>query len=284
MAMQSDMRLSDLLSLYLAGRDTSQRYRESLLRTVRKADRSGVSHVTDLKPAIVNRFLASLSTGATTRQNVRREILTLWRWAFEEGITDEPPLRVMKIRAKRQPVQAWALSDLRRMLDLAEQDETHTGGRHSRMICDWMPGWLSIGYDTGLRLGDLLALTSRNVCNGMISTVANKTGKPLVRPLSDYGQEQAIELIDASPDESLFCWFLTRRRAILSVRAFLDRHGYDGSTKYLRRTCATYLERNNPGQAWRYLQHSVPTLVERHYVDASLCPAPAGPPPIKCPR
>ena len=275
------MRLTDLLVLYTGSHECSDRYRESLRRTVRQAEKAGVQTVSDLQPGVVNRFLSELSTSATTRQNVRRELLTLWRWAFEEGIIEAPPLRVMKIRTVAKPVEAWSLSDLRLMLARAEGDQTRIGGKANRRICEWLPGWIVIAYDTALRFSDVLALRDSNLRNGCIAGTAHKTGKALVRPLSAFGQEWAQRLIAESPDGSLFTWFLTRRRALLSIRGFLDRQRVRGSSKYLRRTCATYIEMRSPGESWRYLQHSVPTLVQRHYVDASLCPVPDGPPPIR---
>ena len=273
--------LAYLLDLYTGSRECSVRYRESLRRTVRQAESAGVRSVTDLQPTVVNRFLSSLSTSATTRQNVRRELLTLWRWAFEEGMTEVPPLRVMRIKSKTKPVEAWSLQEMQRMLACAEADESRIGGAGNRKVCDWLPGWVVIAYDTGLRFSDVLALQDSNVRNGCIAGTAAKTGKALVRPMSVYAQQWADRLIRDSPDRSLFSWFLTRRRAFLSMRAFYDRHGVKGSGKYLRRACATYIEINRPGEAWRYLQHSVPTLVPRHYADASLCPVPEGPPAIR---
>lgn len=275
------MRLADLLGLYCGSRECSDRYRESLRRTVRQAETAGVGTVADLQPALVNRFLSSLSTSAVTRQNVRREILTLWKWAFEEGLTETPPMRVMKIRAAAKPVEAWSLADLRLMLTRAEADQTRIGGHANRRVCEWLPGWIVIAYDTAMRFSDVLALRDSNLRNGCIASTAHKTGKALVRPLSGHGQEWANRLISESPDGSLFTWFLTRRRALMSIRAFLDRQKIRGSSKYLRRAAATYIEMRSPGESWRYLQHSVPTLVQRHYVDASLCPVPDGPPPIR---
>lgn len=277
----SAVSLSDLLVLYTGSRECSARYCESLRRTVRQADTAGVKAVPDLQPGVVNRFLSSLSTSATTRQNVRRELLTLWRWAFEEGLTEVPPLRVMRIKSKTSPVEAWSLADMRLMLSRAEQDKTRIGGHANLMVCEWLPGWIVISYDTALRFSDVLSLRDGNLRNGCIAGTAAKTGKALVRPLSGYAQDWVNRLIGQSPDGSLFTWFLTRRRAILSIRAFLDRQGFRGSSKYLRRAAATYIEMSRPGESWRYLQHSVPTLVQRHYVDASLCPVPDGPPPIR---
>lgn len=212
---------------------------------------------------------------------MRRELLTLWRWAFEEGMTEVPPLRVMRIKSRTVPVEAWSIQEMQRILVLAERDETLVGGHADRRICDWLPGWIVIAYDTGLRFSDVLALRDSNVRNGCVSSTASKTGKALVRPMSVYAQGWADRLIKDSPDGSLFAWFLTRRRAFQAMRAYYDRHEIKGSGKYLRRACATYIEIRSPGEAWRYLQHSVPTLVPRHYADASLCPVPEGPPAIR---
>lgn len=276
------MKLADLLAAYLAAHDCGIRYRESLSRTTKKAVEAGIESVAHLKAEQVNRFLSGLSSlTATTRQNVRRELLTLWRWAFEEGMTQAPPLRVIRIKSRAIAPQAWTIRSMSDMLTKAEQDETVVSQKHNMRVCDWLPCWIVVSYDTGIRFGDALTLHSSNVRNGALVTVASKTGKKLVRPLSQYAQEAVQELLARSPDGTLFKWFLTRRRAFLAIRAFLDRHGIEGSMKYLRRSCATYIEAVRPGEATRYLQHSAPFLTAKHYVDESLLAVPAGPPPIR---
>lgn len=276
------MTLASLLAAYVAAHDCGIRYRESLSRTTKKAIEAGVLSVADLEPGIVNKFLSGLSSlSATTRQNVRRELLTLWRYAFEERMTEVPPMRVVKIRSRPNAPQAWAMQTMSRMLACAEKDETVVSAKHKMRICDWLPCWIVVAYDTGMRFGDVLPLRSTHIRNGSVVTIANKTGKRLVRPLSQYALDRVAELQARSPNASLFSWFLTRRRAFLSIRAFLDRHGIDGSMKYLRRSCATYIEASRPGEATRYLQHSAAAVTARHYVDESLLAVPCGPPPIK---
>lgn len=273
--------MKNLLAAYLASRECSPRYRESLTRTVKQAVVGGVTSVADLNSEQVNRFLQNLSTpSATTRANVRRELLTLWRWAFEEGMTEVPPLRVMRIRARAKPPAAWSLSELSRMLQCAEADETRIGGTSTMRVCDYMPCWISVSYDTALRFADVLALKCNQVRNGYVVSTAQKTGKALTRPLSAYALHRVKQLALMSPNDTLFAWFLTRRRAFIAMRAFLDRYGFSGSGKFLRRSCATYIEAASPGMATRYLQHSEPSLARRHYVDESLLAVPLGPPPI----
>lgn len=274
------MTLFDLFATYVAARETSLRYRESLLRTVRKAKDSGLLEIRQLTPANVNAFLNSLTVGATTKSNIRRELLTLWRYAFEEGLTDAQPVRITRIRPKYSPPQAWSLPDLARLMACAENDMRAVGGTTDMRVCDLLPAWIGIAYDTGLRFGDVLSLHAGNIRNGCVCVTASKTGKPLVRRLSEKTEEAVHVLLKKSDDTSLFSWAMTRRRAIKVWRAFLDRHGFDGSSKWLRRSCATYVERKQPGAATRYLQHSHPALAPKHYLDETLFDIPDGPPPI----
>ena len=273
--------MQNLLAAYLACRECSPRYRSCLTRTVKQAGLGGITSVSDLTTAQVNKFLQNLSSpSATTRSNVRRELLTLWRWAFEERLTDVPPLRVMKIRSRPRPPTAWSLQELSRMLECAESDETRIGGKSTMRVCDYMPCWIGVSYDTGLRFSDVHALKTTQVRNGYVCCTAQKTGKALTRPLSSYSLHKVTQLAPMSLDGTLFTWFLTRRRAFTAMRAFLDRYGFSGSGKFLRRSCATYIEAESPGMATRYLQHSEPSLARRHYVDESLLAVPSGPPPI----
>lgn len=275
------MTLADLFDAYVASRETSSRYRESLLRTVRKAQGSGIVEIRQLTPERVNKFLNSLTVGPTTRSNIRRELLTLWRYAFEEGMTEVFPARVTRIRPKHSPPQAWSMERLEQLVDLARVDETPIGGVSDLRVCDVLPAWIHVAYDSGLRFGDVLSLHRSNFRNGCVCITASKTGKPLVRRLSENGEMAVRELLKASPDESLFRWALPRRRAVKMWRAFLDRHNLEGSSKWLRRSCATYVERKQPGAATRYLQHSNPMLAPKHYLDETLFDIPEGPPPIR---
>ena len=276
------MRLTDLLAAYMGGRDCGVRYRESLVRTVRKMMGSGITSVADLHPQHLNKFLSSLSSlSATTRQNIRREALTLWRYAFEERLTDEPPLRVMRIRATPKPPQAWSMPTLERLLECAEKDTAVVSVRHNMRICDFMPAWITIGYDSGLRFQDIYELREDQVRDCVVTGVAHKTNKTFIRPLSEYAVEKSKALATLSPDGTLFSWFLTRRRAFLHMAAFRERHKIAGTMKYLRRSCATMKERAEPGSARYYLQHGDGATTTRHYIDESLLALPEGPPPIK---
>ena len=277
--------MQDLLHLYISSHDLSCIYVQCLRRTVKRAMAAGISSVSDLTPANVNRFLSSQDVSQTTRCNYRREILTLWRFAFDSGLTDEMPCRVMRIKPARKVVEAWTRAELQAMVAYAEADETPIGGVSNLQLRDVMPAWIGLGFDTALRFSDILHLQIDDFRNSgtVVALSAQKTGKPLVREISPHTQHCCARLFTRSTNGSLFAWALTRRRAILMWRDFLRRHDIRGSSKWLRRSCATQLsiEQGSAAAATTYLQHSSPHLVHASYIDASQAAVPQPPRPLR---
>lgn len=281
----ASMTLTDLLAAYTAANACSPRYRESLRRTTTKATGYGLELVCQLDADPVNRFLDHLPVSSTTRHNIRRELLTLWRWAYEERLTDAQPVRIKRIAARRQAPQAWSVRCLTTLLDAAERDErpVHAKSKRLRGVrrCDVLPAWIAVGYESGLRLTDMLALSQEHFREDCIATVANKTGKVTVRRLGNYALERVQWLLDHSPDGTVFRWALTRKGALRLWRTFLKEQGVSGSSKWLRRAGATELERLHPGMATHWLDHSNPALCKLHYIDPTLLNPPVGPPPLR---
>jgi integrase len=277
------MLLADLLDVYLSEREASPRYIESLKRTVKRARQFGLIDTSQLLPEKANEFLTRLPLAAVTRSNIRRELLTLWRFAFEHSYTDVPPLRVCRIKATPPPPRAWSLDTLRQLLVAAEQDTRPVSQRIPSLLWrDVLPCWIVIGYDTGLRLSDLLHLQEANIVNGCVICTAQKTGNFTVRAISSSGLELVAKLLKKSPDGTLFRWALPRRRALLKWKDFLREQRIVGSSRWLRRSGATYVEILQKGQAQEFLGHSNPTLAVRHYLDQTLTmQIPASPPPIR---
>lgn len=279
------MTLDSLLARYIRSVMTSTRYQESLRRTVRRAAVYGLTQTCQLTPDAVNEFLEKMRrsgrTGDTTRHNIRRELLTLWRYAFDEGITKEMVVRVRKVPARFAPPTAYSFTDLVEMLRKADLDQTPISTRVAITRREILPVWLTVGYETGLRLGDLLKLRTEDYRNGCLVVRANKTGKVITRRLSAESQKRFERLCDLSPDGSVFLWALPRRRAIHTWKAFLSANGYQGGTQWLRRSGATHLDRLRPGMATLWLDHSNPQLARKHYIDGTLIEAPPTPPPLE---
>ena len=271
--------MQDLAKNYVEQRCVSTAYAKNLLRAARRMESAGITPK-NISPELVNRFIANADgLSMTSRRNLAREVGTIWRWGIETGQIQVAIGGLIKPRAAVRPAEAWSLQELRELLAAARTDNTSCGGANPRAICDYLPGWILIGYDTGMRHGDILRLDDGHIKRNCLRMIASKTGKPLVRQLSDDAVAESRKLIDSSPDGTLFQWFLTRRRSFTTFRDFLDRHGFAGSSKWLRRSCATYIARHSADEASRYLQHSDYKLL-KHYVDETLLDLPQGPPPI----
>jgi integrase len=279
----AQMLLADLLDVYLSEREASPRYIESLNRTVRRARECGLLDTSQLLPEKANEFLTRLPLAAVTRANIRRELLTLWRFAFEHSYTDVPPLRVCRIKATPPPPRAWCLDTLRKLLAAAEQDARPVSQRFPDLLWrDVLPCWIVVGYDTGLRFSDLLHLHGENIVNGCVICTAQKTGKFTVRAISPAGREYVSRLLEKSRDGTLFRWAVSRRRALRKWKEFLREQEVVGSSRWLRRSGATYVEINRKGEAQRFLGHSNAALANRHYLDQTLTmDVPESPPPLR---
>lgn len=261
------MLLTDLVEQYCLERAASANYRSSLLRTVRRAQHGGIRTTCQLSVENVCRFLVSVDVGQTTKSNYRRELATLWRYAFSLGLATDGWDRLPRIPPQFAPPEAWSMEAMQKLLNAAELDKTPISTRCELRRCDVIPVWARLGYESGLRFSDIHQLTQRNFRDGCVIRYAAKTSKLCVRELTLETQQSVARLFALSPDGTLFRWFLPRRRAFLLWRKFLDQHALGGSSKWLRRTAATFIEIDKPGMASRWLDHSSERLARTHYID-----------------
>jgi integrase len=276
------MLLSTLVGEYLSEREVSPLYAANLRRAVTKAAAYGIQTVKQLDPKLVNDFLANYPLSTMSRHNLRREFVTVWRYAYDRGLTDVYPSRVRKIPAPKKPVQTWSIDYLRQLLAVAEKDTTPISMRFPWMRrCDVLPAWIALGYDSGLRFTDVLSTRRADFRNHTVAVTAHKTKKVTVRKITPFTEGLCQKLLDRSPDDTLFRWLLPRRRALVLWRQFLDANAAPGSSRWLRRSGATYVERKQPGAATRFLGHSNPTLARISYIDETLLDLPDGPPPLR---
>ena len=276
------MTILDLARDYVGQNECSAGYAGNLLRTARLVTRYGLETISQLTCEIVNAMFSKMPGSPQLKHNTRRELLTVWRWAFESGLTNHPPLRLKRIRVKARPVEAWSMKMLERLLCAAAQDHTPVSRRWPQVTRALvLPAWIGLGFDTGLRFADIHNLTIHSFRNNCVAVSANKTGKVTIRPVSDETADEVARLFKLSPDGTLFKWALPRRRAFVMWQTFLREQGVRGSSKYLRRSCATYVHKKAPGRASDYLSHSDTKLIWRHYLDQTLLDMPEGPPPIR---
>lgn len=203
-----------------------------------------------------------------TLSNERRQAITLWRWAYEEGMVDAAPRGVMRLRVTPVPVRAWTMAECRALVKEAEK----FSGKRLRNGADlgaFLRCWVLLGYETGARYGDIFAWTSENLCGNAVGWVTSKTGVICTRVLSDAAVASAREMLAVSPDKRILGWVASRRYSFRLFRKLLSLAGVSGSGRWLRRSAATHVEMEQPGRAQWFLAHRTPGLASRHYLDAS---------------
>ena len=263
---------------YLSNRLCSAEYARQLTKL---AERLG-----GLTADGVNAYLRSRkdSVAPVTLANERRQALTLWRWAWEEGLVDSPPRGVMRVRAPLQPVQAWTIAHCQ---ELVKGAAAFSGKRlrNGADLGDFLRCWVLLGYETGARYGDIFSWTGDNIRGCAISWVTGKTGQICTRILSDQAVEAARSMLPKSPDGRILGWVASRRYSFRLMRRLLASSVKTGSGRWLRRSAATHIEMTDPGKAQWFLAHRSPGLAARHYLDqAQLAGATARPPSLCGPR
>lgn len=275
------MTLQQAVDAYLDEHEVGTLYAQGLRRQARKLAAVGVTHVAHLNSQAINGFLAALPLSQTSRANARREICTIWRFCHEMGWTEEYPTRVRRIRCRPQAPQAWSYLQLSSLVKRAMADDRPISLRlPSVRYCDVLPAWASLGWETGLRFADIHSLRGGDFQNRVVCIVAQKTGKVTTRAISDQTLSLCVPMLKLSTDGTLFRWALPRRRAFVVWRNFLKQAGVAGSSRWLRRSCATFVENDRPGEGARMMGHDSPSTTRRHYLDPRLMPMPEPPPPL----
>jgi site-specific recombinase XerD len=227
--------------------------------------------LTDLNDDTVNRWLLSLHASGLapdTMRSYRRCLLSLWRAAHEWGLLKKQPGRVRKIkRPDRVPI-CWSPEELTTILATCSKlAGTMRRDLRIRRSAFWR-AYVLVGYETGLRLSDLLALEWKQVADDSKTSVVlqQKTRKRIAFRLSESTQAAVAE---TQPGErrKIFGDLISKQNAQEYFKAILCTAGLPGSSKWLRRSGATSCEIEHPGSAMAYLGHKTPGLAYECYVD-----------------
>lgn len=260
------MLVLDLLTLYLRGHpygvadSTAVQLRCTWTAYARHSGRAGLDA---LDADSVNDWLDQLRIdhAPDTVRTQRGNILVLWWYAFRERLVEEPPLRVRKLRPIRRSPTAWTLDEVRLLIAAAESF-------HTRRL--WTGSLIRAGYDSGLRLGDLLALR-RDAVAAVMRIRQAKTSRPVAVRL----RPETLQAIEAhlaiSPPDTLV-WPLWGRREALyrHLRQVVAAAGIrPGTFRWLRRAAATQMERVEPGRGTDLLGHASRSTTEQWYLDRS---------------
>lgn len=255
------MTLIELATTYCNRVGGSAGYLEQLTVLVRRLPWKAADLTPDAIDAYLTDALAHLSP--STVANHRRMLGTLLRFAASEKLVDASILRPLR-RVKRPPPapRAWSHDEIRHLLKHAA---ALTGGRkcpHALL----MRAWILTAYSTGLRLCDLLEIRHDALRGQRLLVRQHKTGQPHVV----YIDDNAMKAIRALPvlGPKIFGSLICRDKVLLQMRRLVKQAKAPGSTKFLRRSGATYAEMVGKS-ASTHLGHKSAAM-KAHYVDRLL--------------
>jgi integrase len=246
--------------------------------------------LSDLTRDNVNRWLIHKTESGcapSTIKTRRNAILGLWRYAYESELLEDEPKRIRKVRLTYLGVDAWTPEEITRLVATAIEGKDSYLGTTGLVHSLFFGSLISAGYDTALRLGDLLALRRdmiqvKNRC-GYIRVVESKTGKVKSARLYPHTMSLIDQLWDLKPDrEKIWPLWCRREQFYRSFNTLVKRAGIrKGTFRWLRRASITQVELIQPGWGTIHAGHSDPIITKRHYTDGKqLNEEVTAPPPL----
>lgn len=226
--------------------------------------------VAEMNDDLLNGYIEQMHVQGLAQASIRgrrQSILTLWRAAFRDGLANQPPNRVRKIKHVPLPVVAWTAQEVARLLQACQL----LSGCHGKVGIPWREYFTALvcfSWDTGLRPGDVFSIRMTDLAkDGSFTIPQSKTGWP------KYGRihPETLAAIDATiPPMREFLFPLPFSRMYFS-ELFLRLVKYagirPGSMKFLRRSGATDVEKQKPGAGSVYLGHRLPGIAGTSYLD-----------------
>jgi integrase len=253
------MALVDFAKSYALRAGASPGYTEQLIVLTKRLPWGVADLTVDNIDAYLTTALNHLA--ASTVHNHRRMLSTLRKAALRDGlVVDDCTRPIRRVKHSLPMVRAWTHEEMRHLLAVAAQMPGGTLHCPHRIL---LPAWILVGYSSGLRLGDLLAITYDSLRGDRLATVLQKTRQPHVVVLDNNALESIRSLPRRGP--KIFGGLVGRSRIIVAMRALVKRAGLTGSGKYLRRASATYAQMAGI-DASGHLGHLTPGM-KRHYLD-----------------
>ena len=255
------MTITDLATTYCNRVGGSPGYLEQLTVLTKRLTWKAADLSPDLIDGYLTKALHSLSP--STVANHRRMLWTLLRFAASERLVDASIVRPPR-RVKRPPPapRAWSHAEIIHLLDACKRLPGGKKCKHAVL----MRAWVLVAYSTGLRLCDLLAIRHDQLRGQRILVRQHKTGSPHVVYVDDNAMRAIKELPVRGP--RIFGDLICRDKLLAQMRRLVKLADLPGSTKFLRRSGATYCEivgRDATG----HLGHKTATM-KQHYVDRLL--------------
>lgn len=212
--------------------------------------------------AYLTKALEKLSP--STVANHRRMLTTLRRFAMRESLcVDQCTRSVRRVKVVLPPVRAWSHAEIADLIDAAK---TMPGNTAHCALRDVFPAYVVVAYTSGLRAGDMLAIRHDQIRGHRLSLVLHKTGQQHVVALTD----QCLAAIRSLPVRGprIFGDLIPARQLHRHFRRLVQYAKMAGSSKFLRRSSATYAELSGI-DATGHLGHRTANM-KKHYLDVLL--------------
>lgn len=195
------------------------------------------------------------SHASKTKAAYRASVLNAWRTAASEGLVDAPPLSLLPVSVDRRPPVAWTHNEIICLLDAAQSDRDGM----------WAEALIRLTWSTGLRRCDCYGLSLDQVDEqGCFRLVQQKTSLPHCVHVSDSAKESIAAVGGCLPayGRGRVSRLFKRLTAISGTRR--------GTARWLRRSAASYVEWERPGDGQLFLGHSCGSVAARHYFDPAI--------------
>jgi len=252
--------LHAVASQYCECRVLADDYESNLLRVAKNCQR----------PDCINTYLKSRLTqvSARTVRNERDMLLILLRWGRQHNLIDSLPPEIVKIRVQKEPTKAWTLGQA---CTVVKRTSVHVGKKMKSGADrgEFLRCWTLLAWETGARWGDLWKLRDKHFDGPLLRYSQNKTCNPINTVLTPTCTAAVNAMLAKSPDGTVLRWACGKRWAMRLMKQLVGDCGVDGTSKWFRRSAATQIEIERPGQARLFLGHKSVGMCEKHYLDWS---------------
>ena len=247
----------------------TQTSRRDFQRAVRRR-----AKISDLSADNLNRFLLELAEAHQspyTLKNRRTGLLVLWRHASRLGVLAEGPDKVRTVHCPELDVEGYTVEQMEQLLATAKSIRGTIRGTGIRASVYW-GSLILTKWDLGLRAGDVLAIPTQHYKPaGRLWVFEHKTRKSGWHKLRPSTSEAIAACIAVEPGRE-FIWPGIKQRSF--YRAFGNiaaAAGLPGTSRWLRSGSGSAVEKAHPGSGWRFLNHSTPSVFEKHYRVDAIC-------------
>lgn len=255
------MLLHDFAKRYAQRIGASAGYLEQLLVFTKRLP----WQVEEITTQMVDEYLTDALTkrAPSTVANHRRMLTTLMVEARRLGMNTCILERFRRVKCPAPLPVAWSLAEIKHLVETARRTP---GQFHDLNKASFLEAWFLAAYATGLRAGDLIEIRWDQIRGRRLYVRQSKTSTPHVAVFTD----EALAACRALPKRPrIFGDFAALNTIQQWVAECVERAGLSGSTRTLRKSCATYAKVKGMSPKAK-LGHRTEGLAERHYVDQML--------------